>query len=162
MPIKVYQYTQTPAHIAQKIAEQIEDRCFAIGANDIIKFNSNIEIEFEERIQEVLKKFCVENASSSKSLLPNDIQEAVAKGDVSEQLPMLSNVSFSNLITNDNLSQQNTVSNQQAMNQLALTVIAATVNRISDSDPMEAVAINMLNNDNDLAAQLAEFKVTAM
>jgi hypothetical protein len=100
-------------------------------------------------------------ADPFSSGLPDDIRESVAISNiksVGEQPSMLSNLSFSNLITNDNLSQQNAISNQQAMNQLAITVAAKATNRISDPDPRDAISINELDTGNDLAAQLAELR----
>jgi hypothetical protein len=96
--------------------------------------------------------------SNENSGLPNDIRESVAIGNiksVAEQPAMLSNLAFANLTANNNLSQQNAVSNQQAMNQLTLTVTGKTVNRISDLSPAEASAIQEIQSGSDLAAQLA-------
>ena len=56
-----------------------------------------------------------------------DEAHAVAKG-VAEVPVILSNLALSNAIANDNLSQQNAVSNQQAMNQLQISVAGAAVN----------------------------------
>jgi hypothetical protein len=98
---------------------------------------------------------------STNSGLPNDIRESVAIANaksVAEQPAMLSNLAYSNLISNINLSQQNAVSNQQAMNQLSLSVTAKAVNRISDLSPREAVAISEMMTGNDLALQLAELR----
>jgi hypothetical protein len=99
--------------------------------------------------------------STIPSRLPSDIRESVAIGNiksVGEQPAMLSNLAFANLVANNNLSQQNAVSNQQAMNQLTLTITGKTVNRISDLSPAEATAIQTLQSDNDLAEQLAGLK----
>ncbi len=43
---------------------------------------------------------------------------------------IFSNLVYSNLIQNVNLSQQNAVANQQAMNQLALSILGKTVNAL--------------------------------
>jgi hypothetical protein len=98
---------------------------------------------------------------SENSGLPDDIRESVAIGNVksvAEQPAMLSNLAYANLISNINLSQQNAVSNQQAMNQLSLTITGKAVNRISDLSSAEAVAINKLDTGNQLAQTLASLK----
>jgi hypothetical protein len=93
--------------------------------------------------------------------VPYDIRQSVAIANVksvAEQPAMLSNLSFSNLLNNNNLSQQNAVSFQQSMNQLAVTVTAKGINRISDLGPMEAVAVNEIISSNDLAEQIIDLK----
>jgi len=93
--------------------------------------------------------------------LPNDIRESVAIGNiksVAEQPAMLSNLAFANLVANTNLSQQNAVSNQQAMNQLGLTAAGKVINRVSELSPTEASSIVKLDTGNDLAGHMAELK----
>ena len=95
------------------------------------------------------------------SALPDDIRESIAIANVktvAEQPAILSNLSFANLLANVNLSQQNAVANQQAMNQVALTVTGKAVNRIADLSPMEAVAVVKLDTGNDLAQQISDLK----
>jgi len=99
--------------------------------------------------------------SNSTSALPNDIRESIAIGNVksvAEQPSMLSNLAYANQIGNVNLSQQNAVANQQAMNQLALTVTGKVVNLISNLSPMEGIAVTKLNTGNDIAQQIADLK----
>ena len=101
--------------------------------------------------------------TSSSSALPDDIRESIAIGNVksvAEQSSMLSNLAYANLISNVNLSQQNAVSNQQAMNQLGLTVTGKVVNLVANLSPMEAVAVVKLDTGNDVAEQLADLKGT--
>jgi hypothetical protein len=77
---------------------------------------------------------------------------------VAEQPAMLSNLSFSNTVTNTNLSQQNAVSNQQAMNELGISILGKTVNKVSDLGPLEArSAVDILTN-NELAQTIADLK----
>ncbi len=100
-------------------------------------------------------------SSTNSSALPNDIRESIAIGNVksvAEQPSMLSNLAYSNLIQNVNLSQQNAVSNQQAMNQLQLTVTGKVVNLISNLTPMEAVAVTKMDTGNDMAQQVSDLK----
>ncbi|MEM9216679.1 MAG: R body protein [Cyanobacteria bacterium P01_F01_bin.150] len=97
----------------------------------------------------------------NSSALPNDILESIAIGNVksvAEQAAMLSNLSYSNLISNINLAQQNAVSNQQAMNQLNLSVTGKIVNLVSNLSPMEAAAIVKMDTGNDLAQQVSDLK----
>lgn len=102
-------------------------------------------------------------ALDGTSALPDDIRESIAIGNVksvAEQSSMLSNLAYANLISNVNLSQQNAVSNQQAMNQLGLTVTGKVVNLVANLSPMEAVAVVKLDTGNDVAEQLADIKGT--
>lgn len=95
--------------------------------------------------------------------LPDDIRESVAIANVksvAEQSSMLSNLAYADMMSNDNLSQQNAVSNQQGMNQLGVTVAGKVNNLISSLNPMEATAIAKLDTGNDVAEQLADIKGT--
>ena len=102
-------------------------------------------------------------AGASSSALPDDIRESIAIGNVksvAEQPSMLSNLAYANLISNVNLSQQNAVSNQQAHNQLGITVTGKAVNLVANLSPMEATAVVKLDTGNDVAQQLADIKGT--
>jgi len=102
-------------------------------------------------------------AIDGTSSLPDDIRESIAIGNVksvAEQSSMLSNLAYANLISNVNLSQQNAVSNQQAMNQLGLTVTGKVVNLVANLSPMEAVAVVKMDTGNDIAEQLSDVKGT--
>ncbi|MEM9216680.1 MAG: R body protein [Cyanobacteria bacterium P01_F01_bin.150] len=101
------------------------------------------------------------SVSRNSSELPDDIRESIAIANaksVAEQPAMLSSLTYSNSISNVNLSQQNAVSNQQALNQLAITVIGETVNRVSNLSPMETVAVLKLDSGNDVAEQISDLK----
>lgn len=101
--------------------------------------------------------------ANASSVLPDDIREAIAIGNVksvAEQSSMLSNLAYANLISNTNLSQQNAVSNQQGFNQLGVTVTGKSVNLVANLSPMEAVAAVKLDTGNDVAEQLADIKGT--
>ena len=79
---------------------------------------------------------------------------------VGEQPAMLSNLAYSNTIANTNLSQQNAVANQQAMNELGISIVGKTVNKVSDLGPLEArSAVDVLTN-NELAQTIADLKAT--
>lgn len=71
---------------------------------------------------------------------------------------MLSNLAYANLISNVNLAQQNAVANQQAMNQLLLTVVGKIVNLLANLSPMEAMAVVKMDTGNDVAQQLSDLK----
>jgi hypothetical protein len=102
-------------------------------------------------------------AKDTSSALPDDIRESIAIGNVksvAEQSSMLSNLAYANLISNVNLSQQNAVSNQQAMNQLGLTVTGKIVNLVANLSPLEAVAVVKMDTGNDIAEQMADLSAT--
>jgi len=77
---------------------------------------------------------------------------------VAEQPAMLSNLAYSNTITNTNLSQQNAVANQQAMNELGISIVGKTVNKVSDLGPLEARSAVDVLTDNALADEIASLK----
>ena len=93
--------------------------------------------------------------------LPSDIVQSVAIGNlksISEQPAMISNLAYSNVITTTNLSQQNAVSNQQAMNEVGISVVGKTVNNVANLGPLEArSAVDILTND-ELAQTIADLK----
>lgn len=73
----------------------------------------------------------------------DDIQQKIDRLNeqaIGEQPAMLSNLVFSNLIANVNMSQQNAVSNQQAMNQLLIAVTGKVINILSDAGSAEQAA----------------------
>lgn len=77
---------------------------------------------------------------------------------IAEQPAMLANLLFANTITNVNLSQQNAVANQQAMNELGISVVGKMVNKISDLGPLEARSAVDVLTDNALADEIASLK----
>jgi hypothetical protein len=89
------------------------------------------------------------------------IVDSVAIGNVksvAEQPAMLSNLAFANLVNNVNLSQQNAVSNQQAMNQLLITVTGKIVNMLANLSPLEAASVTELFTGDDAAREAADLK----
>jgi hypothetical protein len=102
-------------------------------------------------------------STDSSSNLPDDIRESIAVANVksvAEQPAMLSNLAYANLVSNINLSQQNAVSNQQAMNQLLITVTGKIVNMLANLSPLEAAAATGLFTGDDLASRIADLKAT--
>ena len=95
------------------------------------------------------------------STLPEEVVSAIATANVkaiAEQPAMLSNLAYSNLVANTNLSQQNAVANQQAMNELGISVVAKATNTVSNLSPLEArSAVDVLTN-NELAQTIADLK----
>jgi hypothetical protein len=95
--------------------------------------------------------------------LDEGVVSSVAIGNlkaISEQPAMLSNLAYSNVVSTNNLGQQNAVANQQAMNELGISVIAKGSNTVSDLGPMEArSAVDILTN-NELAETIADLKAT--
>ena len=101
--------------------------------------------------------------SNGGNTLPSDIVQSVAIGNlksISEQPAMLSNLAYSNVVANTNLSQQNAVSNQQAMNELGISIVGKTVSNVANLGPLEArSAVDILTND-ELAQTIADLKST--
>lgn len=93
--------------------------------------------------------------------LNEEVVSAVATDNrkaIAEQTAMLSNLIFSNTIANTNLSQQNAVANQQAMNELGVAIVAKATNTVIPLGPLEArSAVDVLTND-QLAQSITDFK----
>jgi Killing trait len=77
---------------------------------------------------------------------------------IGEQPAMLSNLAFSNLVNNVNLAQQNAVANQQAMNQLGVSVLGKAVNLITTLGPLEAASATHVLTGNTVAQDIADLK----
>jgi hypothetical protein len=100
-------------------------------------------------------------ATDTTSAIADDIRESIALSSVnslSGQPANLSNLSYGNALGNVNLSQQNTVANQQAMDQVGLSVLGNAIDLISNLSPMEAVAVIKLDTGNDVAEQISDLK----
>ena len=91
--------------------------------------------------------------------LPQDIVSGVAIGNlksISEQPAMLSNLTYANMVSTTNLSQQNAVSNQQTLNELGVTVLGKAVNTVANIDPMEARSAVL--NANEVVGNVSDMK----
>ena len=94
------------------------------------------------------------------SLDPGTV-EAVAIGNlksISEQPAMLSNLAYSNTVANTNLAAQNAVANQQALNELGVSVLGKTVNVVSNLGPLESKSAQEILTGNTVAEMIAELK----
>ncbi|MBS0587216.1 MAG: R body protein [Proteobacteria bacterium] len=71
---------------------------------------------------------------------------------------MLSNLAYSNVISSNDLSTKNLVSNQDAQNKLRLLILSKAVNQIQNNQPLQArSAMDMLTN-NELAQTVTDLK----
>jgi hypothetical protein len=71
---------------------------------------------------------------------------------------MLSNLAYSNTVTNTNLAAANAVANQQAMNQLGIAVTGKTVTLIENLGPLEAKSATEVFTGNSVAEELIDLK----
>jgi|SRR5579863_9890259 5-enolpyruvylshikimate-3-phosphate synthase len=89
------------------------------------------------------------------------VVEAVAIGNlksISEQPAMLSNLAYSNTVANTNLAAQNAVANQQALNELGISVLGKTVNVVSNLGPLEAKSAQEILTGNTMGELIADLK----
>ena len=89
------------------------------------------------------------------------IIEGIAIGNlksISEQPAMLSNLAYSNTVVNTNLSMQNAVANQQAMNELGVAVTGKTINRLINLGPLEAISTTQVLTGNTVAEEILDLK----
>ena len=101
------------------------------------------------------------NGNGSKSNFEGTVIEAVAIGNlksISEQPAMLSNLAYSNTVVNTNLSMQNAVANQQALNELGVAVTGKTINRLINLGPLEAVSVTQVLTANTVAEEILDLK----
>ncbi|HKT10793.1 MAG TPA: R body protein [Terriglobia bacterium] len=91
------------------------------------------------------------------------IIEGVAIGNlksIAEQPAMLSNLAYSNTVLNNNLANQNAVSNQHSLNELGVVVTAKSARLIEGLLPLEAKASSEFLTSSALAEQIADLKAT--
>lgn len=101
-----------------------------------------------------------ETAKPAASLPPEIVEQVAisALKSISEQPAMLSNLAYSNSVTNNNIAAQNAVANQQALNELGISVLGKTVNVISNLGPVEAKAAQEILTGNSVAETIADLK----
>ncbi|MFC7519346.1 hypothetical protein ACFQS6_15920 [Xanthomonas populi] len=96
-------------------------------------------------------------------MLEEEVVSAVAIGNlkaISEQPAMLSNLAYPNVLASNNLGQQNAISNQQAVTELGIPVVAKATNSISTICPLEARSAVDILTANELSQTIADLKAT--
>jgi hypothetical protein len=89
--------------------------------------------------------------------LPADIIEAIAVSNaksIGEQPAILANLALANQIANTNLSQQNAISNQQAMFQLQMATLSKCVEVILGAGPSSSKAVQQMQAFQEFFAQI--------
>ncbi len=95
--------------------------------------------------------------------IPQEVSDAIAVGNlksIAEQPALLSNLAYANTIANTNLAQQNAVANQQAMNELGISIVAKAANTVTNLGPLEARSAVDVLTDDELAQTIADLKAT--
>ncbi|TQV76435.1 R body protein [Aliikangiella marina] len=75
---------------------------------------------------------------------------------IAEQSSMLSNLAMSNLINNNNRSQQNTLQNQSSINQVFISTTSNSVNLVNNLSPSEARCATDVTSNNEVAQSIAD------
>ncbi len=91
--------------------------------------------------------------------LPPDIIEAIAVSNaksIGEQPAILANLALANQIANTNLSQQNAISNQQAMFQLQMATLSKCVEVILGTDASSTQAMRQMKEFQEFFSQIME------
>lgn len=99
----------------------------------------------------------------TESPLPEDVLQALTIGTVNSiggQTASLSNLEYSNLLQNTNLTQQNTAANQQALNEVGVATLGKAVNLVANVSPTEAASITQLFTGNTVAQEIADLKAS--
>jgi hypothetical protein len=100
---------------------------------------------------------------AASNLDPNAVN-AIALANlksIAEQPAMLSNLAYANTVANTNMAQQNSVSNQQALNELGVAILGKTVSLISNAEPTDAKGDAEMMSGNKVAEAIAELKASA-
>lgn len=95
------------------------------------------------------------------SSMDDKVIEAVAIGNlksISEQPAMLSNLAYSNTVVNTNLSMQNAVANQQAVNELGVAIVGKVVNLLTTLGPLESKSASEILTGNSVAEEIVDLK----
>lgn len=77
---------------------------------------------------------------------------------IAEQPGMLSNLAYTNLVANTNLSMQNAVANQQWLNQLGVAILGRTVNSMTGLHPLEVASANYILTGNTIAREIVALR----
>ena len=108
--------------------------------------------------------YIIENSEPEEPVAPGDIVvEAVAVSGmccISNQPAMLSNLEYSNVVANTNLSEQNAVSNQQLVSEVGVSILGKAVNMISSLGPLESKSSSEILTGNTIAEQIASLKAS--
>jgi hypothetical protein len=97
----------------------------------------------------------------TNSPLPEDVLQALTIGTVNSiggQAASLSNLEYSNLLQNTNLTQQNTAANQQALNEVGVATLGKAVNLVANLSTTEAASITQLFTGNTVAEEIADLQ----
>jgi hypothetical protein len=93
--------------------------------------------------------------------MDDKVIEAVAIGNlksIAEQPAMLSNLAYSNTVVNTNLSMQNAVANQQAVNELGVAIVGKVVNLLTTLGPLESKSASEILTGNAVAEEIVDLK----
>jgi len=104
-----------------------------------------------------------DSGGSSSGGISGQVLEAGAissLSSISQQPAMLSNLAYSNTVVNVNLSMQNAVANQQAMNELGVAILGKTVSRLTTLGPLESKSASEILTGNAVAEPLADLKAS--
>ncbi len=97
--------------------------------------------------------------TSSSDNNPSDGSEGInALKAIAEQSSMLSNLAMSNLISNNNRSQQNTVQNQSSINKVFISTASKSVNLVNNLSAAEARCASEILSNNEIAQSIAALR----
>ncbi|SFE15927.1 hypothetical protein [Paracidovorax konjaci] len=99
-------------------------------------------------------------ADAAQQGLPGEVTEAVALTGVAtaQQPANLSNLAYANQVSSTNLSAQNQVARQDAMNRLHHSILANAVNQVQDLQPATARSAVAAFSGNETAQALADLR----
>ena len=95
--------------------------------------------------------------------LPSNIVESVAIGGLSSiagQPAMLANLAYGNSVSANNMSQQNAIASQQALDELNIAVTGANVKKTTAAGPLQARSSVDVLTGNELASEIAGLKAS--
>ena len=101
--------------------------------------------------------------NSGRSTLPGSITEGISIANIksiAEQPATLANLFLGNTIQNTNQTQENAVSNQQALNSVQTTVLGKVVNMLTTLGPLESMSATQILTGNSVAEELGALKAS--
>jgi hypothetical protein len=97
------------------------------------------------------------NLSSANGVIASSLNGA-SLSSVSSYSDGVTNMNFGNTQSNVNLSQKNSLANQQRLNQLNTSIIGKTVNKVSNYQPLASRSEVYVLTENSLAETIADLK----
>lgn len=89
---------------------------------------------------------------------PSPFAVALSGMVLAEQPALLSNLAYSDQVASTDLAAKGSLSNQDALNKLQVSILAKAVNQVQNHNPMQARAVVDVLSNNEQAQAIADLK----